>query len=305
MLIEWLEKKEKKKEGKKKMYERQDLLPLCIPPSVSVVGCGGAGTWVAIFAAMSGVTRLAVFDSDAVESSNLNRLPYTTKDVGRPKTEVLREFIGRIRPECAVLTYPHMNEVNLGLLDGLVADCTDNIDVQRMLYKHCKETGARYVGVHVDGETIQINEKVPLFGPKDDATGYTVTPSWVVPTALVGAFGLVGMLVDRYSISGRLRELGTEAEVYSNGFRDGKVVREEEMEEAFDRRCDYCDRIRPDDSDYGYCPDCERINPEDSEYGYCPDCERICQEDADSYCSHTSDWRREREGFIIENVFWR
>ena len=71
------------------MYTRQEKLDITPPNGVTVIGCGGVGAWVAIDLAMSGVRKLTLFDHDKLEIHNLNRLPFSALNVGKPKTEVL------------------------------------------------------------------------------------------------------------------------------------------------------------------------------------------------------------------------
>lgn len=81
-----------------------------------VVGCGGTGSLVAVHLAAMGVGSLLLVDHDAVEITNLNRqFTYSRSDIGRPKTEALREFVVDRYPECRVSTYD-------AFLDALTAD---------------------------------------------------------------------------------------------------------------------------------------------------------------------------------------
>ena len=78
------------------IYERQYLIEgLAIPQTASVVGCGGTGFWTALLLAMSGAKELILVDTDILEVSNLNRLLLREDQVGKKKTEVLKELIDR------------------------------------------------------------------------------------------------------------------------------------------------------------------------------------------------------------------
>jgi len=71
---------------------------------VSVVGCGGLGTWALAALAAAGVRRFRLVDHDAVELSNLNRQAmYRQDEVGVDKVEAaarwLRAFDGRVEVE--------------------------------------------------------------------------------------------------------------------------------------------------------------------------------------------------------------
>lgn len=71
---------------------------------VALFGIGGVGGHAAEALARSGVGALDLIDSDVVSLSNLNRQIIATHDtVGRKKTEVMRERILSINPDCAVV----------------------------------------------------------------------------------------------------------------------------------------------------------------------------------------------------------
>ncbi|MCL1852388.1 MAG: sulfur carrier protein ThiS adenylyltransferase ThiF [Peptococcaceae bacterium] len=65
---------------------------------VAVAGLGGLGSHIAVALARVGVGFLFLVDFDVVEPSNLNRQSYFVGDVGRLKTEALREQIEAINP---------------------------------------------------------------------------------------------------------------------------------------------------------------------------------------------------------------
>ena len=68
--------------------------------SVVLFGVGGVGSWCAEALVRSGVRRLTLVDGDVVNPSNVNRqLMATTRTVGRPKVEALRERLLDINPE--------------------------------------------------------------------------------------------------------------------------------------------------------------------------------------------------------------
>ncbi|SHK25485.1 sulfur carrier protein ThiS adenylyltransferase ThiF [Hespellia stercorisuis] len=71
---------------------------------VAVAGLGGLGSTVAVALARAGVGQLHLIDFDRVDLSNLNRQQYRMKDIGRYKTEALREIIGEINPYLKIET---------------------------------------------------------------------------------------------------------------------------------------------------------------------------------------------------------
>ena len=54
------------------LYHRQEKLKLNSEQSITVVGAGGIGYWVAKFAAMSGIEMIYVFDDDTLEEHAAN-----------------------------------------------------------------------------------------------------------------------------------------------------------------------------------------------------------------------------------------
>lgn len=70
---------------------------------VILFGVGGVGGWCAEALVRSDIGHLTIVDPDDVDVTNINRqLPATTKTVGRPKVEVLRERLLEINPLCEV-----------------------------------------------------------------------------------------------------------------------------------------------------------------------------------------------------------
>lgn len=178
------------------LYVRQQELNLSTPPDLTIVGCGGIGSWAAIFAAMSGIPVLYLFDPDVVENSNRNRLPFCEGALNEPKVEVIANFIRAIRPEA--LVFAMQNRFDKLLLDvqirlGLsaVLDCTDSPRTQILLYNECKKYDIRYIRAGYDGTRIMVTSNVSGWIKVDsDEEPYEVNPSWVVPAATVAALAI-------------------------------------------------------------------------------------------------------------------
>ena len=70
---------------------------------VILFGVGGVGSWCAESLVRSGICRLTIVDSDCVCASNINRqLMATTKTLGLPKVEVLKERLLTINPQAEI-----------------------------------------------------------------------------------------------------------------------------------------------------------------------------------------------------------
>lgn len=65
---------------------------------VAVCGLGGLGSHIAIALARAGIGKLILIDFDCVDVTNLHRQQYKAAQVGKCKTEALRENIREIAP---------------------------------------------------------------------------------------------------------------------------------------------------------------------------------------------------------------
>lgn len=73
---------------------------------VAVFGIGGVGGHAVEALARSGVGAIDLIDNDVVSISNINRQIIATHEtVGRYKTQVMKERIRSINPQCIVTTY--------------------------------------------------------------------------------------------------------------------------------------------------------------------------------------------------------
>ena len=192
------------------LYIRQKELSLRRPDHVLIAGCGGIGSWVAIFLSMAGVERLSLFDPDVLEESNLNRLPFSPESVGRDKASILQGFILRIRPRARVFAFrmaaTKSTVDNFG--PDVLVDATDSIKSQVELSQACLAKKISYVRVGNDGFHIMLTNAVPRWNMNDD-TRYTVTPSWVAPPALLAALAVArSMALPDLEFTGELADIG-------------------------------------------------------------------------------------------------
>lgn len=81
----------------------QEAMEKLADSRVAVFGVGGVGGYVTEALARSGVGALDLIDNDTVAESNLNRQIIALRStLGRYKTEVMRERVLDINPECRV-----------------------------------------------------------------------------------------------------------------------------------------------------------------------------------------------------------
>ena len=114
---------------------------------VAVFGLGGVGGYALEALVRSGVGQLDLFDGDVVSASNLNRQLLATVDaIGRPKTEVAKERVNAINPDCVVTTHrAFLMPDDVAALDlsvyNYVVDAIDTVSTKLALAVRCHEQG--------------------------------------------------------------------------------------------------------------------------------------------------------------------
>ncbi|HOY09926.1 MAG TPA: sulfur carrier protein ThiS adenylyltransferase ThiF [Candidatus Omnitrophota bacterium] len=83
-------------------YLRPDQLRRIQSKKIGIGGAGGLGSNVAVILTRCGFKNFEILDADKVDYSNLNRQHYYLDEVGRMKTETLRQRLLAINPDCAV-----------------------------------------------------------------------------------------------------------------------------------------------------------------------------------------------------------
>ena len=170
------------------IYDRQRELEI-FPMKHAVVGAGGIGSWVAILSAMSG-DEVHVFDDDAIEEHNLNRLPFTLEDVGRPKVEALEEFLERLGRKCYGYNMKVRHPSQVLVIDpNFVTIAVDDMKIAEKIASACIERGTCFACVNYDGDhvTLRFNISPDNEFDADEQQGYSVIPSWVAPPAFIAS----------------------------------------------------------------------------------------------------------------------
>ena len=116
---------------------------------VILFGVGGVGSWCAESLVRSGILHLTIVDSDCVCTSNINRqLMATTKTVGQPKVDVLKERLLSINPSAdikalqMVFNEESASEFELDSYDYII-DAIDSLKDKALLILMATRTKAR------------------------------------------------------------------------------------------------------------------------------------------------------------------
>lgn len=109
---------------------------------VTVIGLGGVGGITAIMFARCGVGKLRLVDFDKVDETNINRqVVAIIKTVGKFKTDVIREMISDINPNCEVEAITaKLTKDNIQSLiskDTFVIDAIDSVKDKVELCDYC------------------------------------------------------------------------------------------------------------------------------------------------------------------------
>ena len=114
---------------------------------IAVFGLGGVGSYVVEALARCGVGRITIVDHDIVSQSNINRqLIALHSTIGRKKTDVVRERIIDINPECVVTAFDEFycadnsDKIFCERYDYVV-DAIDSVESKLDLIKRCKDNG--------------------------------------------------------------------------------------------------------------------------------------------------------------------
>jgi molybdopterin/thiamine biosynthesis adenylyltransferase len=168
-------------------HQRQQSLNLSLPNRVSVIGCGGVGSWCAVFLALAGVPELHLWDADDISETNLNRLPMGPSYLGLNKAGALKHYLFQLTPQCDVFAIP--NNWSLDNTGELVPDwiiaATDSHASRLSIYDWCNNGGTRrcqYVEVSAEGEFGGCTDSPAMFTTDLEANpGYQSIPVWVGP----------------------------------------------------------------------------------------------------------------------------
>ena len=117
---------------------------------VAVFGLGGVGSHCAEALTRSGVGTLFLIDSDTVAPSNINRQSIALlSTVGQKKTDVMKEKIADINPECSVFTSSafvlpeNLQEVfsSCPVKPDYIIDAIDTVSAKLALVSYAREEG--------------------------------------------------------------------------------------------------------------------------------------------------------------------
>ncbi len=118
---------------------------------IIIFGLGGVGSWCAESLVRTGIGNITLVDNDIVCATNINRqLPATTKNIGKPKIEVLKERFLEINPNAIVTTKQQVYNQEtaesfcLNEFDCII-DAIDSLKDKALLIENACKTNAFFV----------------------------------------------------------------------------------------------------------------------------------------------------------------
>lgn len=98
---------------------------------IHIIGCGSVGSTIAENLARCGVTKMYLWDFDKVEAHNIVNQMFRHKDIGKKKTDALKEILLDINPSIGKTLTLKEDGWQGEVLTGYVFLCVDNIDLRR------------------------------------------------------------------------------------------------------------------------------------------------------------------------------
>jgi len=138
--------------GTQRLYSQRGIDRLN-QASVTIVGIGGVGSWIAEALARTAIGKITLIDMDDICVTNTNRQIHAIDDnVGRLKVEVMSERIKSINSDCEVISV--VDFINLDNLSetidnntDYVVDAIDNARTKAAMIAHCKRQKIKIITI--------------------------------------------------------------------------------------------------------------------------------------------------------------
>lgn len=99
--------------------------PLKLNKEIHILGVGATGSNIAVQLVRLGIEQIHIWDFDTVDERNISNQTYTFADLGKPKTEALKEYLVTINPNVQIITH---KKYTMQPLKGILFFCIDSIE---------------------------------------------------------------------------------------------------------------------------------------------------------------------------------
>ena len=137
---------------------------------ISLIGCGGIGSFTALALAKMGCGQLTVFDDDLVEEQNIPNQLYRLSDVGHLKVERLADIISAFT---GIAIQARPERVQNQRLQGIVVCSVDSMEARRKIWDRSirfKASVAAYIDARMGAEVSRIYTVLPRTLIMSDST---------------------------------------------------------------------------------------------------------------------------------------
>ena len=146
-------------------YARQVIIPnfdeegqeRLLNTNCLIVGAGGLGCPVALYASAAGFGHIEIYDQDIIEISNLNRqIAHKNNHIGNSKAENLVQECLKINPNISIISKKKIFDVSIDVSNfDLIFDCCDNPETKYILNSlshKCKKILISGSAVQMEGQ---------------------------------------------------------------------------------------------------------------------------------------------------------
>lgn len=179
------------------IYDRHDGLGIIQAQKVAVIGCGGIGSWIALYLGLAGVYEIDIYDSDTISATNLNRFPLGHDKIGVNKAIAMAEHIQSLRMDVNVIPRqnfePELHREKLGNYNWVIVT-TDSLKSRQMVYNEVVKAGKvadrwiGYIEAGADGHHGTVTFSPATFATEaENEPGYRSVPVHVCPCTLVAS----------------------------------------------------------------------------------------------------------------------
>lgn len=128
---------------------------------ITLIGCGGIGSWTAFSLGRLGVQRLTLWDADKVESVNLAGQLFSRDDIGNSKVRSVAEKIYKFTGFGTTVKVMDVRWTRTSRLSSITIGALDNMDTRKELfaawnYHHGNDSSALFIDGRLSANELQI-----------------------------------------------------------------------------------------------------------------------------------------------------
>ena len=150
-------------------YSRQVIIPNfdeegqknLLKTKCLIVGAGGLGCPVALYASAAGFGHIEIYDQDVIEISNLNRqIAHKNDHIGNNKAENLVKECLKLNPNISIVSKKNIFDETIDISNfDLIFDCSDNPETKYIL----NYSSHKYKKILISGSAVQMEGQLAIW----------------------------------------------------------------------------------------------------------------------------------------------